>query len=137
MKKIEEVTVIGSGIMGAGIADAVLRHGLKVRLFDIDRDALEKAVAGIKGRVRRNVNPDNLGAAVSLDEALEGADMVIEAVVENQEVKNALFRQMGEIAADQTIFASNTSSLRITEMARASGRPDRFAGSISLILRLS
>jgi len=128
MDRIDQIAVIGSGIMGAGIADAVLRHGVKVKLYDIDPESLHSAVTGIRGRVRRGTDPENLTEASSPEEVLDGADLVIEAVAEDPDVKCALFRELGGLADPRTVFASNTSSLCISDMAEASGRPDRFVG---------
>ncbi|MFQ5486400.1 MAG: 3-hydroxyacyl-CoA dehydrogenase family protein, partial [Desulfobacterales bacterium] len=114
--------------MGAGIARAIFKHGFEVRLFDLNKQILDEACQEIKQKARRNMNPDKIIKAGSLKEAAEGADLIIEAVVEEIDIKCKLFAELGKIAPPETIFASNTSSLSISRMASASGRKDRFVG---------
>lgn len=114
--------------MGAGIARAIFKHGFEVRLFDLNKQILDEACQEIKQKARRNINPDKIVKAGSLKEVAEGADLIIEAVVEEIDLKCRLFAELGEIAPPETIFASNTSSLSISRMASASGRKDRFVG---------
>ncbi|MFQ5583746.1 MAG: 3-hydroxyacyl-CoA dehydrogenase family protein, partial [Calditrichia bacterium] len=128
MNNIEKISIIGAGIMGAGIARAIFKHGFEVRLFDLNKQILNEACQEIKQKARRNMNPDKIIKPGSLKEVAEGADLIIEAVVEELELKCRLFAELGKIAPPETIFASNTSSLSISRMASASGRKDRFVG---------
>ncbi len=128
MKAIQKVSVIGSGIMGTGIANSIFKYGFDVKLFDLNKDALEKAVSDIKSKARRNINPDKITVAASLEEAVKDADLIIEAIIEDLDIKCKFFKELGNIAPKDTVFASNTSSLSISTMAQASGRPDRFIG---------
>lgn len=127
MKRIENVSIVGAGIMGSGIAKTVLKQGFKVKLYDSDRARTEAARESIIKSTRR-VDPANLIGCSSLEEVSRGADLIIEAVIEDLEVKCELFGRLGELAGSETIFASNTSSLSIGRMAHASSRPDRFVG---------
>ncbi len=140
MKAIKKVTVIGAGIMGAGIAKSIFKQGFNVTLFDLDTDVLNDVYNGITKRVRKNLNPDNIKKAGSIEDAVKNADLVIEAIVENINIKCSLFNQIGKIAPPDTIFASNTSSLSISQMAEASGRKERFLGlhffNPAIIMRL-
>lgn len=126
--KIERVAIIGAGIMGSGIAAAVFKYGHEVRLFDTRREVLYESCEHLKSRARRSQDPEKIVMAPSLEAALEGVDLIVEAIVEDLEVKKSLFRELGAKAAPDVIFASNTSSLPISEMAESSGRPEAFLG---------
>lgn len=128
MHTIEKISVLGAGIMGAGIARAIFKHGFEVRIFDLNKAILDEACKEIKQKARRDMDPDKIIKAGSLKEAAQGADLIIEAVVEEIDIKCRLFAELGNIAPPETIFASNTSSLSISRMASASGRKDRFVG---------
>jgi len=128
MKTIQKVSVVGAGIMGAGIANSIFKYGFEVKLFDLDKDILEKAVSDIKSKARRKMNPDKITMAASLEEAVKDADLIIEAIIEDLDIKCKFFKELSAIAPADTVFASNTSSLSISTMAKASGRPDRFIG---------
>ena len=99
-----------------------------MRLFDTRRDVLQTSCGQLKSRARRSQDPDRIIMAETPEAALLGADLVIEAIVEDLEAKKDLFRQLGYLAEKSVIFASNTSSLPISEMAASSGRPERFIG---------
>ena len=143
--KIQEVVVIGGGLMGAGIAQVSAQTGHKVTLVDISQQVLDKSNArigeSIKRVAKKQFKDDEAGAknfvessmanmhvATSPNEALTSADLVVEAVVENMALKQKLFAEYDKIAPAKTIFASNTSSLPISEIASTSSRPDRFGG---------
>jgi len=143
--KIQEVVVIGGGLMGAGIAQVSAQTGHKVTLVDISQQVLDKSNArigeSIKRVAKKKFKDDEAGAksfvdsamgkmhvATSPNEALATADLVVEAVVENMALKQKLFAEYDKIAPAKTIFASNTSSLPISEIATTSSRPDRFGG---------
>lgn len=140
MKPIKKITVIGSGIMGSGIAGSIFKYGFDVTLFDTVTEKLDAAVSGIKARARRKMNPDNIRAVYSLKDAVKNADLVIEAIFEDLDIKCRFFKELGETAPEEVIFASNTSSLPISVMAEASGRADRFIGlhffNPAIIMRL-
>ncbi|XP_055349631.1 hydroxyacyl-coenzyme A dehydrogenase, mitochondrial-like [Paramacrobiotus metropolitanus] len=144
-KSIRDVVVIGAGLMGGGIAQVTAAAGLNVTLVDHSQDALVRARNSMAYRYHRKLAkelPDNQQKAkemvaqllqhVQLQtdhcEAASQADLVIEAVVENIQVKKLLFQELDRTAAKHTIFASNTSSLSITEMADGTERKDRFVG---------
>jgi 3-hydroxybutyryl-CoA dehydrogenase len=139
MKRIERVAVLGGGLMGSGIAQVSAAAGfpttvreVSTQLCDKSRQAIEKTLAkGIeRGKVteqERDKTLANLRFATELSEFAD-ADLFIEAVVEDLEVKNALWTELNRIARPDAIFASNTSSLTIVAMAAASGRADKMLG---------
>jgi 3-hydroxybutyryl-CoA dehydrogenase len=139
MKKISKVGVLGGGLMGSGIAQVSAAAGFPTTVREVSdalaaksREAIEKTLAkGIeRGKVteaERDTTLKNLRFVTDLKELAE-ADLLIEAVVEDLEVKNSLWSQLDKIAQPDAIFASNTSSLTIIAMATASGRPDRMLG---------
>lgn len=139
MKNIKEVAVIGSGQMGAGIAQVCAMNAYKVYLYDINDVQLTKAVNGINNQLDRLVEKgkitldhaseakENLNQAMSMEE-LKNSDLFIEAIIENYDIKAELFSKANEILKEGAIIASNTSSISITKMAAASGRPEDFMG---------
>ena len=139
MKKIKNVGVIGGGLMGSGIAQVSAAAGFPTAVREISEDlcaksrqSIEKTLA--KGIEREKVTPAERDATlknlrfVTRLEDLADSDLLIEAVVEDLDVKNSLWSQLDKIARPDAIFASNTSSLTIIAMATASGRPDRMLG---------
>jgi len=136
---IARVGVIGGGLMGSGIAQVAAQAGIDTVVRELTdplvtraRDAIGRSLAKSieKGKLTTQVRDAALGRltfTTSLSE-LSRADLVIEAVVEDLEVKNALWRELDAVCKAETIFASNTSSLTIAAMAAASGRPDRLVG---------
>jgi 3-hydroxybutyryl-CoA dehydrogenase len=139
MKKIGKVAVLGGGLMGSGIAQVSAAAGFPTTVREVSdalglksRQAIEKSLAkGIeRGKVtesERDKTLGNLRFVTDLKELAE-ADLFIEAVVEDLDVKNDLWSQLNQVAHPDAIFASNTSSLTIIAMAAASGRPDRMLG---------
>jgi 3-hydroxyacyl-CoA dehydrogenase/enoyl-CoA hydratase/3-hydroxybutyryl-CoA epimerase/3-hydroxyacyl-CoA dehydrogenase/enoyl-CoA hydratase/3-hydroxybutyryl-CoA epimerase/enoyl-CoA isomerase len=138
-KPVERVGVLGAGLMGAGIAGAHVRRGIPVMMLDSDAKALEKGVAAnvkvLQTRIDigRGTQADMVQALGRLSttralSALADRDVVIEAVVENEEVKTALYGQLQPILKADAILASNTSTISITRMAKAWPRPENFAG---------
>lgn len=136
---IKTVGVAGSGTMGAGIAIVAARAGFRTILFDAKADALERARKQIEGFFAKSVERRKLSAeqvAAILGElssttkiaALSECDIVVEAVFENLQVKHALCADLDKVCPPHTIFASNTSTLSISEIAAGSGRDDRFVG---------
>jgi 3-hydroxybutyryl-CoA dehydrogenase len=139
MSKIQKVGVLGGGLMGSGIAQVSAAAGFPTIVREVSealctksRQAIEKTLAkGIeRGKVteaERDATLKNLRFVTELKE-LADSDLLIEAVVEDLEVKNTLWSQLDKIVGPDAIFASNTSSLTIIAMATASGRPDRLLG---------
>ncbi len=136
---IEKVGVVGCGLMGSGIAEVAAKAGFDVRVREIDAPTLEAGKARVRKSLDRGVEkgkstPEERDAAweriaftTELSD-LGDRDVVIEAIVEDLEAKNGLFRVLDDACGPETIFASNTSSLTITDMAAATGRPGRFVG---------
>lgn len=138
-KGIGKLGVIGAGTMGAGIAQVAAMAGIEVLLRDVDmkfvdaavkrmEDSLDKSVA--KGKLTAQAKAETLGRiAKSSDIAdFREADLVIEAVLEDAALKISVFLELNEVCPESTIFATNTSSISITEIAAGSGRADRFCG---------
>lgn len=145
--QIQKVGVVGCGLMGHGIVQVAAQGGCRVVAFEADRGALDKGIARIekslaklaekaveKGKASKE-DAEKAAAETraritpSVDKAdLADCDLVVEAIVENLDVKKALFAELGGICKPETIFASNTSSFPIGEMGSASGRPQNMVG---------
>ena len=137
--KIRKVAVLGCGLMGSGIAEVCARSGLETTVREVDDELLEAGLGRIgkslaraaeKGKLEQAEVDEVLGrisGATRLADLAE-ADLVIEAIVENLEVKTGTFAELDRTVQPQAIFASNTSSLTITELAAATNRTDRFIG---------
>ncbi|MBI4346279.1 MAG: 3-hydroxyacyl-CoA dehydrogenase/enoyl-CoA hydratase family protein [Elusimicrobia bacterium] len=136
---IRTVGVVGAGTMGAGIAQKLAMEGSRVLLVDQGAAYLDKARASIEavlaeGQARRVLRPQEAKAALermtfTTDLAeLKSADLIIEAIYEDPEAKRSLFARLEAVAAPEAIFASNTSSLSVAELARSTRRPARFVG---------
>ncbi|VXA54168.1 3-hydroxybutyryl-CoA dehydrogenase [Acinetobacter proteolyticus] len=134
-----KIAVIGSGTMGIGIAQLAIMNGHSTVLYDLDREKTKQAVDGLhhtfaklteKGKLTSEQAQQALSRLTIADqiEALANVDLVIEAVVEKLEVKQALFKQLAAICNDQTTFASNTSSISVTAIASAVPYPERVVG---------
>ncbi|MBI9098613.1 MAG: hypothetical protein JEY91_09035 [Spirochaetaceae bacterium] len=140
MNEIKNITIIGSGIMGAGIAHSIFKYGLDVTLYDLNAEELKSSYNTIKSKARKKMDPHKIHMATDLETALMNCDLVIEAIYEDLQVKCELFKKIGKLADESTIFATNTSSLSITKIAQASGRPGQFLGlhffNPPLIMRL-
>ncbi|UJL46012.1 3-hydroxybutyryl-CoA dehydrogenase [Virgibacillus sp. NKC19-16] len=136
---IQNVMVIGAGQMGAGIAQVCAQAGFDVLLNDMNEEALDKGLKNIEKLLSRSVDKERIteedkSAALNrlqpsstLKDAVS-RDFVIEAVVENMDVKKQVFGELDVVAPKHTILASNTSSLPITEIAAATNRPDQVIG---------
>ena len=136
---IKNVAVIGAGSMGNGIAQVFALSGFNVNLIDINLEFLDRAQKNIENSLERLVKK-NLISELERTEALSrlkassdlsaaaNSQLVIEAVAENLEVKTGIFKKLDTVCAPDTIFASNTSSLPITELASSTRRPDKFIG---------
>jgi 3-hydroxybutyryl-CoA dehydrogenase len=136
---IKTVGVLGCGLMGAGIAQVCAASGYKTLVREVEPAFLDKGLARVKkfladgvekGKVTaeaRDATLGNLSGTVKLED-LAGADLIIEAIVENVDEKARAYAALDALVGDATIFCSNTSSLCITELAAKTKRPDRFAG---------
>ncbi len=139
MGDFRRVGVLGAGLMGSGIAEVCAKAGFEVRVREVDEKALaagrrriEKSLAKARERGKlteadESAITSRLHYSSSLEE-FSSSDLVVEAIVENLDVKREVYRALDGICGPATIFCSNTSSLTITEMAAATKRPDRFAG---------
>ncbi|MHB8585777.1 MAG: 3-hydroxyacyl-CoA dehydrogenase/enoyl-CoA hydratase family protein [Thermoplasmatota archaeon] len=137
---IRRVTVIGAGNMGSGIAQACASGGSEVTLTDVSLDAVRKGIDRIAGPLRKRVEAGKMAAAevdallarirpeADFARAVADADLVIEAVFEDLKVKEDVFARLGKFASPQAILATNTSSLSVADLARASGREARVVG---------
>ena len=136
---IERVAVVGCGLMGSGIAEVSARAKLDVVVRETSEELLAAGRKRIESSMERAVAKQKLSPS-DRDDALKrmrfttrvadlsGADLVVEAIVEDLEAKRALFRELDGLCGSETIFASNTSSLAISDIATATSRPDRFVG---------
>lgn len=137
--QINKVGVLGAGTMGAGIAQICAEAGLGVILVDVDAAVIEKAVKGINKAWQKALEKGKLDEAAIAKRAANLAvstemaqfadcDVVIEAIVENMDVKKKVFSQLDQICKPETILSSNTSALSITEIATATKRADKVVG---------
>jgi 3-hydroxybutyryl-CoA dehydrogenase len=138
--RVEEVGIVGGGLMGSGIAEVCARHGLQTHICEVDADALSGARKRVetslnRGRQTGKLTDDEVGEILgrisfSTDvEELAQCDVVVEAIVERLPEKVELFSRLDRIVKDGAMLASNTSSLPIIEIARATRRPDRVVGT--------
>jgi len=137
--EIRRIMVIGAGFMGSGIAQVMAAAGLEVVLQDITDELVSKGMGAIKKNLTGHVAKGKLSEAdkeaiirritptTELAAAKE-CNLIIEAIIENKQAKMDLYRQLEELCPPQVIFASNTSSIPITELATATKRPDRIVG---------
>jgi 3-hydroxybutyryl-CoA dehydrogenase len=136
---IQKVGVAGCGLMGSGIAQVCAMAGFTTVVREVNQDLMEKGLKGIEKNLGRLVEKGTITEAAKGEirgrlkgttgiEGLKDCDVIVEAIIENLPAKHELFRVLDEICAKQTIFASNTSSLTITEIATATKRPQRFVG---------
>ncbi|MFW9881084.1 MAG: 3-hydroxyacyl-CoA dehydrogenase family protein, partial [Candidatus Thorarchaeota archaeon] len=137
MEDIKNILVIGVGLMGNGIAQISLMAGYNTTLVDISQEIIDKAVVSIEDGLNKLESKGVLKAAeilarmkTSLDlaSAVKDADLIIEAVVEDMDVKKKVFKTCDENAPSHAIIASNTSTMSITKMATATKRPDKCIG---------
>jgi len=137
---MKNITVIGSGTMGNGIAHCFAQNKFNVQLVDLSEYQLERALAVIQKNLDRQVTRailteaekeasiNRIQTSTDLDKALANADLVIEAASENIGVKEKLFRQMDAVASKDCILATNTSSISITKLASFTNRPEKVIG---------
>ncbi|WP_367325042.1 3-hydroxybutyryl-CoA dehydrogenase [Streptomyces sp. HUAS ZL42] len=139
MTSIKQVGVVGAGQMGRGITEVCARAGLDVMLCDVTEDRARAGLAGVadsmlKAEQRGTITPDDrahvlAGISVTGDlSRLSGADLVIEAAVEDEQAKTALFRQLDEVTDPAAVLASNTSSIPIAKLAAVTRRPEAVVG---------
>ncbi len=136
---VERVGLVGCGQMGRGIAEICARAGIPVAVCEVRQDLLDEGLAAVRASLarsleRRRIDVEehdralaNLTGTVELSD-LAGSDLVIEAVVEDLEIKRELFVALDGIVGGEAVFASNTSSLTLTQLAASTARPDRFVG---------
>jgi enoyl-CoA hydratase/3-hydroxyacyl-CoA dehydrogenase len=137
---IKNITVLGSGVMGHGIAQVSATAGYNVVLRDIKQEFLDKAIEKIKWSLDKLVSKEKISKdegdaifarikpVVDLAEAVKDAELVIEVVPEIMDLKKTVYAELDKVAAPEVIFASNTSTLPITEIANTTSRPDKFIG---------
>ncbi|MDP8886636.1 MAG: 3-hydroxyacyl-CoA dehydrogenase family protein [Thermoproteota archaeon] len=140
LSTINKITILGSGIMGHGIAQVSAMAGYNVALRDIEQAFLDKAMERIRWSLNKLVEKQKVSQAeadkifaritpvVDLKQALKGADLLIEAVPEDMNLKRKVYAEVENSAESKTLYASNTSTLPITEMAALTSRPERFIG---------
>lgn len=137
---IDRIAVVGGGTMGNGIAHVAAQHGKSVRLIDVQAHVLDSALETIAKNLERQVKKGVLEAAekdatlgrietvTDLAEGAQGVDLVVEAVPEKPELKYSIFETLDQAAGPDTILASNTSSISITEIAARTSRPEKVIG---------
>ncbi len=139
LEDIKKVAVVGCGTMGNGISQVFATKGIEVVLIDIKQEFLDKAMATLSGSMDRLIKKERMtedDKAASLGRintstdlaAAKDCQLVIEAVTENLPIKLDIFTKLAEVCPPEVIFASNTSSLPITQLATATGRPAQFVG---------
>lgn len=137
---MKNIAVIGAGTMGNGIAHTFAQTGFKVQLIDINEDSLKKGIETITNNLDRMVAKDritedqkqqtlsNISTFTDLTEGVKSADLVVEAATENSELKLKIFKQLDDICSKDTVLATNTSSISITQIAAATMRPKQVIG---------
>jgi 3-hydroxybutyryl-CoA dehydrogenase len=136
---MQKIGVVGCGLMGSGIAQVAAQSGCQVTMREVSPQLVEKGLQSIEKNLQRAVDKGTLSAAdrdqvrshlrgTTNLEDLEDSDLIIEAIIEQLPAKRELWTALDKICPQQTVFASNTSSLSITEMAMFTKRPDRFLG---------
>lgn len=140
MNEIHHISVIGAGTMGNGIAHCFAQHGFNVSLVDTSKDALQKAMQTISVNIDRQINkqlltPDDkthilsrISTNSSLENAVNNSDLVVEAIIEDEQAKMNLFRQLDNLCKPSCILASNTSSISVTKLASCTNRTDKVVG---------
>ena len=137
---MKNISVIGSGTMGNGIAHVFAQNGYQVALIDISEEALDKATKTITRNLDRQVQKqlltetqkketlNHITTFTSLEEGVQAADLVVEAATENFDIKKQIFHTMDQHSPESAILATNTSSISITKIAAATKRPDKVIG---------
>ncbi len=137
---MKHIAVIGAGTMGNGIAHTFAQNGFKAQLIDISEEALQKGMATIAknldrmvlkeaiSEAKKNETLSNISTTTNLKEAVKQAELVVEAATENINLKLDIFKQLDAACPTETILATNTSSISITEIAAITNRPDKVIG---------
>lgn len=137
---MQNITVIGAGTMGNGIAHVFAQSGFSVALVDISQEALDKAVATIDKNLSRLVAKEkiseetkqsalnNITTFTQIDKGVQHADLVVEAATENIDLKLKIFKNIDELTANNVILATNTSSISITKIASVTTKPENVIG---------
>lgn len=137
---MNNITVLGAGTMGNGIAHVFAQNNFKVNLVDISSEALENAIKTISKNLDRmvakekiseddkNSTLNNLSTSNSIENGVKEADLVVEAATENTALKIKIFKQLDELCPEKTILATNTSSISITKIAAVTNRPEKVIG---------
>lgn len=137
---MKNITVIGAGTMGNGIAHVFAQSGFKVSLVDISQESIDRGLATIAGNLDRMIAKEkitaedkaatlaNISTFLAVEEGVKQADLVVEAATENLDLKLKIFKQMDEAAPAHAILASNTSSISITKIAAVTNRPEQVIG---------
>lgn len=137
---MQKIAVIGAGTMGNGIAHVFGMNGFEVKLIDISQAALDRAIATIDKNLGRMVSKERISeeqkaatlnaitTSTDMKSGIADADLVVEAATENVDLKLKIFKDMDEAAKPSCILATNTSSISITQIAAATGRPDKVIG---------
>jgi len=138
--EIKKICVLGAGLMGAGIAQVSAEAGFEVSMRDIEARFVQGGLNIIKKNYERAVSKGKMtkeqadvllskvNGTVDIVEAVKGAGVVIEAVIENMELKKEVYKELDQLCSGETILASNTSGLSITEIASVTGRPEKVIG---------
>jgi 3-hydroxybutyryl-CoA dehydrogenase len=137
---MKNIAVIGAGTMGNGIAHVFAQSGYKVKLIDLSEDNLQKAMGTIGKNLDRmvakekiseadkNSTLENITTHTEMSDGVKQVDLVVEAATENEELKLKIFKQLDEACPEDTILATNTSSISITKIAAATSRPEQVIG---------
>ncbi|MGC6429394.1 MAG: 3-hydroxybutyryl-CoA dehydrogenase [Flavobacteriales bacterium] len=137
---MKRISVIGAGTMGNGIAHSFAQSGYEVCLIDISQQSLDKAIAVISKNLDRQISKEkisendkestlsNITISTDLVSSVKNADLVIEAAIENIDIKLKIFKQLDDVCDENTILATNTSSISITKIGAATNRPDKVIG---------
>ncbi|MGM0405178.1 MAG: 3-hydroxyacyl-CoA dehydrogenase family protein [Thermoplasmatota archaeon] len=136
---MKKVGVLGAGTMGHGIAQVLAQNGYHVIIRDIEEELVEKGISSIERSLdkavekerltkdEKNQTLDRIETTVDIED-LRDRELIIEAIVENADIKKDVFKNLDDICPEETIFASNTSTIPITEMASSTDRPQKFIG---------
>ena len=137
---MKNIAVIGAGTMGNGIAHTFAQFNYNVRLIDISQASLDKGIATISKNLDRMVTKEKISEAdktqtlsnittfTSIAEGAKNTDLVVEAATENAALKSKIFKELDAVCAEETILATNTSSISITQIAAVTNRPDKVIG---------
>lgn len=137
----DKIVVIGAGLMGSGIAQVAVEAGYTVSLVDTKQEFVDRGLGNIRKFIRKKLTKDKitkdqhddilirLTGAINMEEAVEGAVMVVEAVFEDLNLKTEIFQKLDALCPAETILASNTSTLNIVQIATATKNPERVIGT--------